>query len=126
MERASKLFQLLTNGRYARVYSPFDGKKTLRILDASGREWGAEELSTGTREQLYLSFRLAVIEDFGESRVPLPILLDDILVNFDPERVTRTLTALGPLAKRHQIIAFTCHPSQREAFEESGAAVHEL
>lgn len=123
---ASSIFSELTGGRYTRAFLAADSKRDLKILDVTGRESPAERLSRGTREQLYLAFRLAVIEDFGEVRLPLPIVLDDILVNFDPERQRRSLDVLGRLSRRHQVIAFTCHPTVRELFAAQGAHVAEV
>ena len=90
------------------------------------KDWSAEQLSRGTREQLYLAFRLAVIQDFGETRGALPLVVDDILVNFDLERTRGTLKLLSRLSEHHQVIAFTCHPWMRECFEAEGARVVEL
>ncbi|MBI3181325.1 MAG: AAA family ATPase [Myxococcales bacterium] len=117
---AAGLFGELTGGRYANVYTR---GRELFVADAQGKEWNAEQLSRGTREQLYLAFRLAVIEDFGDTRVPLPIIVDDILVNFDPERTRHTLSVLARLSRRHQVIAFTCHPTLEELFRAAGAKV---
>ena len=71
-------FAALTGGRYRRVFIPAGGKRELRVSDAR-RDWSAEQLSRGTREQLYLAFRLAVIQDFGETRGALPLIVDDMI-----------------------------------------------
>lgn len=126
VQLASATFAELTGERYARVFTSADETKDLRVLDDQGREWPAEKLSRGAREQLYLAFRLAVIEDFGETRTPLPVVLDDILVNFDPDRTRATLRVLARLSRKHQIIAFTCHPQLRDLFRKEGARVVEL
>ncbi|PTL81093.1 AAA family ATPase [Vitiosangium sp. GDMCC 1.1324] len=125
IQLASEHFAALTGGRYRRVFVPAGGKRELRVSDAR-RDWSAEQLSRGTREQLYLAFRLAVIQDFGETRGALPLILDDILVNFDLERTRGTLRLLASLSEHHQVIAFTCHPWLRELFEAEGARVVEL
>ena len=39
---------------------------------------------------------------------PCPIILDDPLVNFDPEREKQAIKLLEELAKERQIILFTC------------------
>ncbi|HZH17922.1 MAG TPA: AAA family ATPase, partial [Archangium sp.] len=78
IQLASEHFAALTAGRYRRVFLPAGGKRELRVSDAR-RDWSAEHLSRGTREQLYLAFRLAVIQDFGETRGALPLVVDDIL-----------------------------------------------
>ena len=125
IQLASEHFSQLTGGRYRRVFVPAAGKRELRVSDAR-KDWSAEQLSRGTREQLYLAFRLAVIQDFGETRGALPLVVDDILVNFDLERTRLTLKQLSQLAGQHQVIAFTCHPWLRELFEAEGARVVEL
>ena len=125
IQLAAEHFATLTAGRYRRVFVPAGGKGELRVSDGR-RDWSAEQLSRGTREQLYLAFRLAVIEDFGETRGALPLVVDDILVNFDLERTKGTLRLLSKLSKHHQVIAFTCHPWLRECFEAEGAKVVEL
>ena len=58
---------------------------------------------------------------FGETRGALPLMVDDILVNFDARRARNTLALWARLSARHQIIAFTCHPWVRELFLEQGA-----
>jgi uncharacterized protein YhaN len=68
------------------------------------------ELSTGTREQLYLAIRLAYVLHYCTKAEPLPIVLDDVLANFDPGRTRNTLEALGQITERVQVLLFTCHP----------------
>ena len=125
IQLASEHFATLTGGRYRRVFLPAGGGRELRVSHEGG-EKSPEQLSRGTREQLYLAFRLAVIQDFGETRGALPLIVDDILVNFDLERTRSTLEVLARLSERHQVIAFTCHPWVRELFEEQGARTVEL
>jgi uncharacterized protein YhaN len=121
----SEHFGVLTEGRYRRVFIPAGGRHELRVTDGR-RAWSAEQLSRGTREQLYLAFRLAVIQYFGETRGALPLVVDDILVNFDLERTRLPLKLLANLAERHQVIAFTCHAWLAELLEAEGARVTEL
>jgi len=126
LKLASRDFQELTAGRYVRVYAKASEPGALRVNAAEGGDWAAEQLSRGTREQLYLAFRLAVIEDFGESRLPLPIILDDVLVNFDRQRARNAVKVLARLALRHQVVAFTCHEEVRDLFTDQGAHLMEV
>ena len=96
------------------------------MMDADRREWPAEALSRGAREQLYLAFRIALVEDLGERKAALPLVLDDILVNFDPARAEAALDLLARLADTHQVLALTCHERVRDAFAQRGAGVLEL
>lgn len=123
--RAGALFAELTDHRYVQV-RPDPKARVLMVRDAQGVSWEVEQLSRGTRELLLLAFRLAVVEDFGEVRVALPVLLDDVTVNLDGDRAGRVIEVLAALSKRHQILAFTCHSQVRALFREAGARVHEV
>jgi uncharacterized membrane protein len=125
IQLASELFAELTAGRYRRVFMPAGGERELRVGDGQ-RDWNAEQLSRGTREQLFLAFRLAAIRDFGEKNGALPLIADDVLVNFDPVRARAAVRLFAKLAEHHQVIAFTCHPWLRAHFEAEGARVVEL
>jgi uncharacterized protein YhaN len=108
IESVSKLFAGMTRARYARVAQRID---TFVAVRADGTEVRPEALSTGTREQLYLAVRLAYIDSYGARAEPLPLCLDDVLVNFDDERAAATLDALGRFASegRTQVLLLTCH-----------------
>ena len=74
-------------------------------------------LSSGTAEQLALSFKLAAEELFAEGK-ELPLLLDDAFVYYDNERC---LTALKQLyAKKRQVFIFTCHRREEQLLSEEG------
>ncbi len=125
VQRAAGLFAELTSHRYVHV-QPDAKARVLSVRDAQGVSWQVEQLSRGTRELLLLAFRLAVAEDFGDVRVALPLLLDDVTVNLDLNRATGVINVLARLSKRHQILAFTCHSQVRALFQEAGAKVHEV
>lgn len=67
------------------------------------------QLSTGTREQLYLAIRLAYVLHYCREAEPLPIVMDDVLVNFDDSRAAKTLQTLLGISQDVQIILLTCH-----------------
>ena len=43
------------------------------------------QLSTGTREQLYLAIRLAYVLNYCNRAESLPVIMDDVLANFDDD-----------------------------------------
>lgn len=106
VKRAAALFGEITDGRYDRLV--VDGS-TIFVVDTAGRQVDAASLSRGTVEQLYLSLRFALAEQLATTS-PLPLLLDDILVNSDPGRGPRMARAIGHVAERQQVFMFTCHP----------------
>lgn len=108
LARASEIFSQMTLGRYPRIRKAGAGLSCDRDDD---REVSPEQLSTGTREQLYLAIRLAYIAHYCSNAEPLPVVLDDVLVNFDDERARATLGALAAFGSVTQVLLFTCHAS---------------
>jgi hypothetical protein len=106
---ASELLHALTGGRWRRVWTPMDEDRLL-VDDADGPPLTVENLSRGTREQLFLSLRLALVRDYARRGVRLPVVLDDVLVNFDSDRAKAAAGLLADFAAEgHQVLVFTCH-----------------
>ncbi len=116
--KASQYFQQITDGLYQRVYSPLEMME-LRVEDKNGRILNVTQLSQGTVEQLYLSLRLALVNNYAVQGVKLPVVFDDILVNFDAYRRKNTIDLLKYIAKNQQIIMLTCHESITQLFSDN-------
>ncbi len=115
----SRLFSAMTGGRYQRVERPRDASRPLIVYRADNSDdLEPHQLSTGTREQLYLAIRLAYVLHYCTKAEPLPIVLDDVFANFDPGRTRNTLAALGQITDRVQVLLFTCHPHVAALAEE--------
>ncbi len=109
LEKVSQNFSDLTSGRYERVkLNILDQESYLTCTSKSG-EVPVNKLSHGTRDQLFLSLKLALIEQMQDGQEPMPILLDDILVQFDEPRALQALEVLKNLSKKSQIIFLTHH-----------------
>jgi uncharacterized protein YhaN len=113
-ERASHYMSLFTDGVSERVRK--EGE-TYYVLDRDGTRRSVSQLNRSHAERLLLSVRLGYIDHYCDRREPLPIVLDDVLVNFDPRYQTLAVRAIADLAKRHQVIYLTCHPSTRDLFQ---------
>ncbi|MDR3438203.1 AAA family ATPase [Telmatospirillum sp.] len=74
-----------------------------------GSECGLEGLSEATRDQLFLSLRVAAIERFCQHNEPLPFVVDDLFMTSDEQRVLPLLQILSELGRTTQVIAFTHH-----------------
>ena len=109
IQHAQKFFATITDQRYNRLFSP-PGEQSLTITERTGDSKQPAELSRGTREQLYLSLRFGLIREFGERTERLPVVVDEVLVNFDPDRARRAAEAFVELAQTNQVLVFTCHP----------------
>ena len=124
---ASRDFAAVTGGCYLRV-DPFDREGVEGIVAvAAGAGQAPEEvktpdqLSRGTREQLYVVMRLALASDLARRRTPpehLPLVMDDCLVNFDPLRAAATARLLVEWARDAQCLLFTCHPETADLLLE--------
>jgi len=112
--RAAELFRTVTAGRYVELVAraePDGGRSQgISAIAESGAVVDAAALSRGTAEQLYLCLRLALASSFASGATALPVVLDDVLVNFDPARAAAVARAVAEVAATHQVIAFTCHP----------------
>jgi uncharacterized protein YhaN len=117
---ASKYFAQLTRGKYGNVWTPL-GQRELRIDDDHGQSLSIEQLSGGTREQLFLAVRMATIHELGQKGIDLPMVLDDVLVNFDQVRTEAAIDSLCEFAEENrQILFFTCHLHLAHLFETRG------
>ena len=116
---AETYFAGITGGRYTRIVAP-PGDASVRVETEGGEVRVTDELSRGTAEQLYLALRFGLIEEFARHAEPLPVVMDDILVNFDPDRAARAAAAVRELANRHQVLYFTCHASTAELLDVDG------
>ena len=108
---AKEYFAKITNGKYDEI--DFENK-TISGKDIGDKDW--DELSRGTKEQLYLAFRLGYASNYSKDidgnlngRPNLPIIIDDAFVNFDKERTSAILKCLSEFSKTNQVLYFTCH-----------------
>ena len=131
VRRAQKFFHSLTGGRYSKLRVPVS-EKEIAVLDESGL-WKTDttqktQLSRGTREQLYLALRFGLIQSMGEEAERLPVVVDEVLVNFDLERARCAAAAFVELSRTNQVLVLTCHQWIVDLFKETApdAAVVDL
>lgn len=115
VREAGRLFSTMTKGRYQNLTVPLDEGR-IEAFDTRAAAHTSDVLSRGTAEQLYLSIRLGLIARLGDVGAALPVLMDDVLVNFDPERREGAAEAIAQLAAERQVIFFTCHPETAAVF----------
>ena len=141
---AGRYLAQLTGGRYRKVWSPL-GERTLLVEDRAGAALTPDALSGGTREQLYLAIRLGLMDHVAEADETAggleidgngldlrpPVVLDDVLVNFDQLRTEAALDTLrtfcaprenadGTVRPARQVLFFTCHLHLAHLFEAGG------
>jgi uncharacterized protein YhaN len=111
LTRASYFFSKLTCQEHAGLTTAFDERGNVILVGrrANGAEITVDEMSEGTRDQLYLALRLATIEQQLDRSEPLPLIVDDLFVNFDDDRSAAGFEILAELAAKTQVIFFTHH-----------------
>lgn len=120
LQLATRYLRQLTCGRYHNIWAPL-GEKTLFVDDEAGLSLRVEHLSSGTREQVFLALRLAMIREFAAQGMDLPMILDDVTVNFDQLRTEAAVETLLSVAEEgQQIMLFTCHQHVAQLFEAEG------
>lgn len=85
-----------------------DEKLNLLGLRSRDTDQHFEALSGGAREQLSLLVRIGLAEVVGTDE-PWPLVLDDVLVNTDAERIRLVQRLLYQASRHMQILLFTCH-----------------
>jgi len=132
LARAGELFSKLTLRFYANLRDELDksGKPILLGVRPNDVEVSVDGMSDGTRDQLYLSLRLATLEQHLSKGEPMPFVVDDILIGFDDNRTKVCIEVLAELALSTQVLLFTHHRRVLELAGEleakAGIYNHEL
>ncbi|MFK7893411.1 MAG: AAA family ATPase [Granulosicoccus sp.] len=111
LSQAQQAFATLTLGKYVRLLPREDkqGREQLYAIDSSEKARAVNELSTGTRYQLYLALRAAAYADYAVQRPPLPFVADDIMESFDDNRSAAAFRVMGGMAELGQVLYLTHH-----------------
>lgn len=111
----SENISYITNDKYNKVV--INEEDGILIELPNGEYKSANRLSIGTIQQLYLSFRLSMIEDISEEN--MPIIFDEIFAYSDDKRLKETLKNIKErYSNNHQIILFTCTNREENALKE--------
>ncbi len=117
VRESEHFFRNITDGRYQTIVAPH-GEERIQVIGPNESRYDLDMLSRGTAEQLYLALRFGYIQEFGRRARPLPVIMDDILVNFDPRRARAAVSTILELAEKNQILFFTCHPETVSLIKE--------
>jgi hypothetical protein len=111
LQLAGRNFSALTDAAFDGVIVDLQGDKQLLLAKRrNGEHLHLAELSDGTVDQLYLALRLAGVEHhLDHSAQSPPLVLDDLLVNFDDARAAAALRLFAKLGERTQVLLFTHH-----------------
>jgi uncharacterized protein YhaN len=111
VRRIGEVFARITGGAYAGIAADEDDQQMPFLLAIEADRTTTkrvEQLSEGTRDQLFLALRLVMLEDYAEKAPALPFIADDLLQTFDDYgRTANALAALADLSRCVQVIVLS-------------------
>lgn len=112
LRRASSYIETITGSRYRRllIQTTEGGSEELVVERSEDSQVFrvAPPLSRGTLDQVFLAFRLGVIDHLDQGHETLPLFLDEGLVNWDDNRLENGIRLLGTVSSNRQVVLFTC------------------
>ena len=130
MAATETVFATLTNGAYRKLLTQPEGSsEILLVTDAAGTAKRVEDLSKGTRFQLYLALRAAAYEQLGSQGIHLPFFCDDIFETFDEDRTRAACRIMQRIGGTGQAIYLTHHRHVVDIAREvcpDGVRIHEI
>ena len=108
IQSAASYLGTMVKDRYRLVSSMDEDPIQLEGLDLKRKT--ESHWSSGLSDQTYLATRLGMATQFAQQSEPLPLILDDVLVRFDPIRRQAAMEALLEAAEHQQVFLFSCHP----------------
>lgn len=126
LDLASTYIARLTDGECFRLEAEATGSHVMARTRQSSVPQPITHLSRGTREQVALALRLALIESRSdEGRCPM--LLDDVFISSDSDRANAVADLLMEIsAGGQQIVFFTCQKDVCDLFARRNATVRYL
>lgn len=110
LRRAGEILSNVTGGSFDSLVLDWGrGEQPVIVaVRASGERCAVDDMSEGTRDQLFLALRLAAIEERAAVHA-MPLICDDLLITADDARAARLIGLLAELAETTQVICFTHH-----------------
>jgi uncharacterized protein YhaN len=114
----SKYFKEITGGLYEEVQFVLNDVKQVQVKLGDGRMLGAEKLSGGAYDQLYISIRLALGQELLKQRRGF-FLFDDPFIKADPERLRTQIDVMKRISDNGwQIIYFTAKGEIKDVLKQ--------
>ena len=110
LAKASGIFNGLTLDSFSRLLVDSEGQEPrLFGIRPGGQQVDVAGMSEGSRDQLYLALRLAALELQIDQGPNMPLIADDLFINFDDRRTAAGLRVLGDLSRKMQVVFLTHH-----------------
>lgn len=115
---AAEYLSVMTDGKY--TGATISNEFSVLVNQNGAMPIESEYLSSGSRDQLDLCVRLALARlTSGQNR--LPLMLDDILIQYDAKRASAAFSLIAKYAADTQVLFFTCHKHIEALAKENDA-----
>ena len=108
-----RIFSMITFDKYndIKVSEDYDIKiSSLEKVQVADIDY----FSNGTRDQVYFSLRMGIINLIFGNGQRIPLFLDDTFLQYDNYRIKPALEYLYEYSKKNQVIIFTCQKREIE------------
>jgi len=126
VRRAGAHVREVTGGAYEGLFAVQGEGGGIEAVAAGGDRKEQRRWNQGLLEQIYLCLRLGFIEDYARSAEPLPVVMDDILANSDPDHARRAAALIAAFARSYQVLYLTCHPETAGFLRAAEPGLHHL
>jgi exonuclease SbcC len=106
---------IMTSGKHSKV--DMQDSLPTGFVRNDGQVIGYNLLSSGTKDVLALSLRLAIARYFLKDAKGF-LMMDDPLASMDPKRQANAAQVLKEYAEHTQVVIFTCHPGHADLLGE--------
>jgi uncharacterized protein YhaN len=111
---ASSYISQITGHRYERLLLD-EATGTLYVCEKNQDPQPVREpISRGARDQMYLAFRLAIMEHLDRDHERVPAFFDELFVNWDAQRRRLGYDLIKEISAHRQVFLFTCHAWQAQ------------
>lgn len=111
----NKIIIKITDGKYSNINISDDGEIFAKDNEIN-KIVNMKSLSAGTIDQFNLAFRLTVMMNISEEK--LPIIFDEAFVNYDNTRLKNILKYFESISNERQIILFTSNDRERRVMDK--------
>jgi uncharacterized protein YhaN len=112
---AGNFLRTMSDGEYTGILQNMDNEAYM-LLDGDGIQ-KTVPWNRALQDQVYLALRMALVKQHATSHEPLPVIMDDVLVNCDKDRVAGATRAIVELAREFQVFYFTCHTATQDLLQ---------
>ena len=104
---ASQYLRRLSSDEWSEI--DVTSPQVVRVAGAHGRRLRYDDLDSGTRDQVYLAFCLAVVSACDRDGIQIPLVLNAPFTHYPSKQVGEALELLSEVGRDRQVLCLTRH-----------------